>query len=816
MIETVIASTDSNVLATALEQLLFVKAIVLVVLGFSIVIFVHELGHFMAAKWCDVRVDKFAIGFGRAILSWRKGLGFRWGNNVEEYRQRLRERVERNRKDVFRDSGDPTDAELAAAAKAEGLGETEYCFNVLPLGGYVKMLGQEDFEIDKSGELAVKADPRAFTHKPIGQRMIIVSAGVLMNIVFAAFVFMIVFMLGRPTPSAEVGYVLPASPADRAGLRPGDVVVEINGHKINDREDLVMTVVLSDPHSPLSVVYDRKVPSTGKVKRESTQIRPTVLEGNDASLKIGVAPALTTHIDAMRPDPSLPADRQVQAGDEVIAVEGKPVSSFWMLNAMVADRMGKPTQVTVRRPSGKGDSSSKEVNVEMRAWLQLYPTGKGEDEDNNLLGFVPRRFYADEPADTREGDLRYGDVIVKWDDVVAPRLRDIRESVKNKSGKDVPVTVLRDGKEIEVKARFADKPRAWDQIFQVDNGATVVCYIVSQVTDDLKTAAAVLKNGSQTQPAATHPAGQVGTQPAKTAVAATRPAGRFLPGSRITRLNDKPVQDWLEIARQFTELAGTDVKITWELKGVEQSGFIHVPQTVETALRLPSSYFVTSVDGISQKEVERNGRLEVDSIQLWAGEREILKDYVGKTVLVGYESVGGPGEGSGQALIKPEMLDTWTRRVGFGLPFSNIRPGLQMVTVVERNPVKAMGLGIMKTYGFIVQVYDTMRRMLLDRSVSMDQVSGPVGIIQLGTAMAQQGTVHLLYWLAIMSANLAVINFLPMPIVDGGLFVFLLIEKIKGKPISLKVQVATQIIGLALIISLFLFVTFQDVRKWLG
>ena len=107
----------------------------LMVLGFSVIIFVHELGHFLAAKWAGVRVERFAIGFGREVS------GFTWG-------------------------------------------ETRYSFNILPLGGYVKMLGQEDFD-DKSNELLFKDDPRSFINKSVSRRMAIVSAGVVMNVLFA-------------------------------------------------------------------------------------------------------------------------------------------------------------------------------------------------------------------------------------------------------------------------------------------------------------------------------------------------------------------------------------------------------------------------------------------------------------------------------------------------------------------------------------------------------------------------------------------------------------------------------------------------------
>ena len=105
--------------------------------------------------------------------------------------------------------------------------------------------------------------------------------------------------------------------------------------------------------------------------------------------------------------------------------------------------------------------------------------------------------------------------------------------------------------------------------------------------------------------------------------------------------------------------------------------------------------------------------------------------------------------------------------------------------------------------------------MIFSRSVSLEQMSGPLGIIDMGGQIARTGLVQFLFFLAMISANLAVINFLPLPIVDGGLMIFLIIEKIKGAPVSLRVQVATQMIGLFLIVGLFLFVTYQDVvRMW--
>src|SRR5215471_8370793 len=145
----------------------YILSIVLLALGFGFVIFWHELGHFIAAKWAGVRVEQFAVGFGQALFSWRKGLGFRWGSSAKEYEQIVQaEREGVQKRDLSH------------------LGETEYRLNWIPLGGYVKMLGQDDMNPN-----ANSSDPRAYNMKPIGKRMVIVSAGVIMNVILAGIGF---------------------------------------------------------------------------------------------------------------------------------------------------------------------------------------------------------------------------------------------------------------------------------------------------------------------------------------------------------------------------------------------------------------------------------------------------------------------------------------------------------------------------------------------------------------------------------------------------------------------------------------------------
>ncbi len=226
----------------AFNPLAAVWPYLLLALGFSLVIFVHELGHFMAAKWARVRVERFAIGFGKELVGFTRG-------------------------------------------------ETRYSFNILPLGGYVKMLGQEDFVVDKSGELKVKDNPRSFTSKPIGKRMIIVSAGVVMNLLFAAFALMIVAMVGEPMSPAIVGDVVPGSPASNGGLLPGDRIVSVNGEEVNSFESLKFKVMLSNAGEVLELVVERDGRLLEPNLRIIPEFRPEVKER-----QLGFTPAWNMRI----------------------------------------------------------------------------------------------------------------------------------------------------------------------------------------------------------------------------------------------------------------------------------------------------------------------------------------------------------------------------------------------------------------------------------------------------------------------------------------------------------------------------------------
>jgi regulator of sigma E protease len=176
----------------------------------TIVIFVHELGHYWVARRNGVRIEVFAIGFGPEILGWTDSLGTRWK------------------------------------------------IGSIPLGGYVRMFGETDADSGVDGPaLTPEEQAVSFHHKRLGQRVAIVFAGPAVNFIFAAVVWAILFaVVGVPAHQAAVGSVSPGSAAAAAGLRAGDRIVEIDGTPITWFEEL-RSIVRANPGRRLSFLVRR-------------------------------------------------------------------------------------------------------------------------------------------------------------------------------------------------------------------------------------------------------------------------------------------------------------------------------------------------------------------------------------------------------------------------------------------------------------------------------------------------------------------------------------------------------------------------------
>ncbi|WP_373503761.1 RIP metalloprotease RseP [Aestuariivirga sp.] len=167
-------------------------------IALMIIVFIHELGHFMVARWCGVSVEAFSIGFGKEIAGWVDRHGTRWK------------------------------------------------LSWIPLGGYVKFKGDANAaSMPEAGAVAqAKGDPGNFHGKPIWQRAAVVAAGPIANFILAIAIFSAAFMLvGSPVTEPRVDEVLPGSAAEQAGIQKGDLVISIQGSEIRNFSDLQQAVI---------------------------------------------------------------------------------------------------------------------------------------------------------------------------------------------------------------------------------------------------------------------------------------------------------------------------------------------------------------------------------------------------------------------------------------------------------------------------------------------------------------------------------------------------------------------------------------------
>jgi regulator of sigma E protease len=265
----------------------------------GVMIFVHELGHFLAAKWFGVRVLTFSLGFGKRLFGWKRG-------------------------------------------------DTDYRVSALPLGGYVKMAGDDPSEV-RSGEAG------EFLEKPRWQRFFIVIMGPAMNVLLAVLLLTGLYKFHFPKPAyleqpAELGDIEPDSPAARAGFQPGDRVVRL-GNLRNPKWEDVEIKVLTTVAEPIPV----------DVLRDGQQLSMTLTPRAEGPSRIGYAgwyPSVRGVISEV--DPGLPAAQAgLKVGDQILGMDGHNAFCWFRLSQVLQTAGGKPLSLQVLR-------GGKELQVELK------------------------------------------------------------------------------------------------------------------------------------------------------------------------------------------------------------------------------------------------------------------------------------------------------------------------------------------------------------------------------------------------------------------------------------------------------------------
>ncbi len=258
-------------------------------------VFFHELGHFLVAKACGVKVLKFSLGFGPRLFGFVRG-------------------------------------------------ETEYLISILPLGGYVKMLGDTP-----GGDIQPIDAPRAFSTKPVWQRSAIVVAGPVFNLILAFGVYIGLFSGERTFADSRLGVVSHGQPAWNAGLRPGDKLLAIDGEPMPDF-DVIKQHISARPGQAMSVRFERQGAEHTITLKPDAKDETNIFQEAETRGRVGISPQYVLPVIAVVDGESPAAKAGLKTGDRVTKVGGRAIGAWHELRAAVAEApAGVPLAVEVQR-----------------------------------------------------------------------------------------------------------------------------------------------------------------------------------------------------------------------------------------------------------------------------------------------------------------------------------------------------------------------------------------------------------------------------------------------------------------------------------
>ncbi len=344
----------------------YLVIVIEILVAVGLIIFVHELGHFMTAKWFGVRVRRFALGMGPIIVKY-----------------------------VY--------------------GETEYSLRWIPIGGFVDLVGEHP----EAGEAD---DSRGLWRRPAWQKIVVFSAGVLMNAVLALVLFTLAPIFGVQVLTPVIGGVEPGTPAEKAGILPGDRVVAINSHPVKSFEDVLFNVALADAGTAFNVELQRQT-SAGVETTVPVTVSSVRLAGFPMPM-LGLRPEADPVIAKFMDSDTFAHKAGLEEGDRVLSVNGREVTTWRGLVKAVADAPPGVVHLKIRRGEKVQDLDVDPASVKVYEYGFLPPT-KLEKVD------------AKSPAD--EAGLKAGDRIAAMQDAKWPSPKTVSDLVRTASGNPIHV-----------------------------------------------------------------------------------------------------------------------------------------------------------------------------------------------------------------------------------------------------------------------------------------------------------------------------------------------------------------------------------------
>ena len=687
--------------------------VLLVFFGFNALIFVHEFGHFIVARLCGVRCDKFYLFFDF------------WGLRIFRFKW----------------------------------GDTEYGLGLFPLGGYVKMLGQEDNpsaireEIEKAKLAAPPAEsngdgdapqaepltgifaPDSYLSKTVPQRLAIIVAGVVMNAIFAIICAAGAFAVGVTETVPAVGSVIPGSPAWEAGLQTGDRITEIDGKSAKAFADILKKMV--EGNKPVALNIDRQGENL------TIDVTPRRRSG-DLTSNIGVV--------------SLPT-LELQTGDKLLhglvrlswekyysSESLETLRTFAVLESL---KKRKEPAILLEKVNGQNVTTYAEyLDTQLRYIGQpVTHTFNGKDVEVPAIPMweIPVRFNMGQIVSVLPGSDAAKQGIVPGDIIVSVDGDAIIDPLK------LPQILLR------------------------------------KVNAEQKSVELVIKKASGAEQTLSVALAPIRIMPELSGMSMRDPLGSNALG---LSWNVEPIIAEVD----ESNLTGQPPAIGDRVVGVE---FVN-----SVALLRRNSFSNSTKEGFAFHEI--GNRVDIPfifSYLLQDAQPLESKAKEGIFVRLILESPDGSRKEADLPIL--ESTDWFNLDRGYFL-----KP--EQTTITAAGLGDALRRGTVCTLDYGLLVYRTLQA-LLDGSVSPRALNGPVGIIGIMYKIAQGGWSEYLMLLCLIGINLAVINLFPIPPLDGGHVVFLLYEGIFRRQPNEMIQVVLSYFGLFLIILLMVWTVSLDV-----
>jgi regulator of sigma E protease len=712
--------------------------VILALLGFTFVIFIHELGHFLFAKWAGVRVERFSIGFGPVVWS-RK------------------------------------------------LGETEYAISLLPLGGYVKMLGEEDGEEGK-------VDPRSFANASRPWRGLILIGGVLFNLLSSYAILLALAWYGMPLAPPVVGGVLDEmptydkatqkmiyveSPAKRLGLRLGDRIKTINGERIYSLDDVIFTVMTHGTR-PLQLTIQRPGEAAELTLPADDEAIIPVYSVDDGRPGLGILFPRGRRVQLIASTNPIGAD-DPQPGERLVAINGDRLPDE-LIGQQIEDRLlrhlGKSVTLTLERKN-----KTRDVVIQYAGDPTRNP---------GLIGFPVRIAMVSKDSPAQAAGLVTGDIVVSVDGEAIRSTNQILALLRTSADRDaeVKLTVLREGAELGVIVRARE----------ID-GRKIIGIVPDEIDDGYLP---YLPPGIDAKPNPLVAAGvKVGDTILKVeadpAAKGERQLVTVLSGGSVI---DVPVseQQLKDVSLQMREKEGSALS---KLLGKKVVAIVDHEQApiIETVDSEGKTTRIALAGMDAELRASLLAELRPDD---WVTTLSILPHGArGIEILRGADGV-------------PRVLPIDLRQPGLalGLDFEERR-------IQANNFGEAMALANNSAYNAIwrtLQIIPRFFRKATEGGISSSKsLHGPIGIFTaLKMSYERWGFASFLKLVAVIGLNLFLVNLLPIPVVDGGQLVFLGLEAILRRPVPALVKTIAGSIGIAIIVSLMLYVVSLDILRKIG